>query len=397
MRVSLNEMLLVVSTALDYVEKELLGVTTNHGKRVAYVSSRICRVFGLSDIELSDIAGCAILHDNALTEYMLLARPSDFKSLEQFESHCRIGERNAGVFPFAGNIENIILEHHENWDGSGFHGMKGEAIPLRSLVLRLADNMDLELAMGGARPGLEEEVRAHVLKHAGTLYAPKAVEALIGILDADFLHKLEDEHIDESLREEMPPLNRELSSEQLLDLCQLFSQIIDAKSPFTRNHSTGVADLAGRLAPYFGIENERKNELMIAGYLHDLGKLSVPLSLLERNGPLAAEEMEVMRKHAQVSGDLLGMVQGLGRIPQWCVEHHEKINGSGYPRGLRLPHLAFESQVITACDIYQALTEDRPYREAMSPATALGVIEEMAGRNELNPDIVAKIRQLAHT
>jgi len=362
--------------------------------RVAYVSVRLCRALGCSTSERSDMAGCAILHDNALTEYMLISSPMDLQTLEQFETHCWIGERNARVFPFAGNIENIILEHHENWDGSGFHGLQGAAIPLRSTVLRLADNMDLDLALGTPRPSLEREIREHVQKHAGTLYAPHVVEALLGILDTVFLRALADERIDPSLREETPTLNIELTAGKLLDLCELFSQIIDAKSPFTRNHSTGVADLAGQVAPYFGIEGEQKDQLIIAGYLHDLGKLSVPLALLDKVGPLTKEEFAVMRRHAEGTGQLLSMVHGLGQIPQWCEEHHEKCNGSGYPRGLRQPRLAFESQIIAACDVYQALTEDRPYRDGMTSREALSVIEEMAAKGELNPDIVDKITVL---
>ena len=132
MRVPLKDLLLSFSTAFDFVEKELLGITTNHGKRAAYVSSRICRAMGLSEVEIFDMAGCAILHDNALNEYLILARPSDLRILEQFETHCHIGEHNVRAFPFAGNIDNVILEHHENWDGTGFHGLKGEEIPVRS-------------------------------------------------------------------------------------------------------------------------------------------------------------------------------------------------------------------------------------------------------------------------
>jgi len=394
MRVLLNELLLVVSTALDYVEKELLGITINHSKRTAYLSVRICRALGCSEIEISDMAACAILHDNALTEYMMMTGPLDWQALEQFESHCRIGECNAEVFPFAGDVRNIIREHHENWDGSGFHGLKGEAIPLRSAVLRLADNMDLELAMGDNRPGLAGEIRAHAQKHAGILYAPEMVDALLGILDAELLRKLADDRIAESLCEEIPALHKELSPGLVFNLCELLSQIIDAKSPFTRNHSTGVATLAGRLAPYFDIKGEHKNALMIAGYLHDLGKLSISRSLLEKLGPLSVEEFQVMRGHAEVTGKILRTVHGLGQIPQWCEDHHEKLNGSGYPRGICPPRLAFESQIITACDIYQALTEDRPYRDGISPAAALDVLEEMVGKGELNPDIVAKIKLL---
>lgn len=392
--VPLHELLFSLSTALDYVEKELLGITTNHGKRAAYISTRICRAMGLSQTQLFDMAGCAILHDNALTEYLSLVRPADMRVLEQFETHCLIGERNARAFPFVGNIDNVILEHHENWDGTGFHGLRGEEIPLRSTVLRLADNMDLELALGDGRPTLEADIREHVRRHTGTLYSPSAAEALQDIIDRQFLNNLADEHIDAALRDEMPALNVEISSGKLLELCGLFALIIDAKSPFTRHHSTGVADLTRRIGPHFGISGEHLNEIMIAAYLHDLGKLSVPLSVLEKPGPLTAEEARIMHHHSEVTAALLGRVKGLGCIARWCEDHHEKLNGTGYPHGIGMPKIAFESQIITVCDIYQALTESRPYRDNLSQEKAFAILDNMTARGELNPEIVDKIKTL---
>lgn len=396
LRVPLNQLLLSLSTALDYVEKELLGITTNHGKRAAFVSSRICRLLGLSDVEVFDMAGCAILHDNALTEYLTLARPSDMRVLEQFEMHCLIGERNAKAFPFAGNIDSVILEHHENWDGSGFHGLRGLEIPLRSAALRLADNMDLELAMGNGRSSLEQEIRDHVARHTGTLYSPRVAEALLDGIDAEFLECLRDENIENALRSEMPSLNVDLSAGQLLDLCELFALIIDAKSPFTRNHSTGVADLARKVSPFFGITGEHMNELTIAAYLHDLGKLSVPLGLLEKPGPLTKDEFRLLQRHSEVTAQLLGKVEGLNYIARWCEAHHEKLNGSGYPWGLRPPELAFESQIISVCDIYQALTEDRPYRDKLPQNEAFSILDDMVAKGDLNPDIVNKIKEIEY-
>ena len=394
MRVPLNELLLSFSTALDFVEKELLGITTNHGRRAAYVSSRICRSMGLSEVEIFDMAGCAILHDNALTEYLILARSSGLRSLEQFETHCLIGERNAKAFPFAGNIDNVILEHHENWDGSGFHGLKGDEIPVRSTALRLADNMDLELAMGDGRPTLGKDIREHTRKYAGSIYSPKAVEALLKNLDDEFLRNLGDDRIEDALREEMPALNVELNAEQLLELCELFALIIDAKSPFTRNHSTRVAELTRRVSLQFGIDAERVQEMMIAAYLHDLGKLSVPLHLLEKPGSLTSTEFHAMRHHSEVTAQLLGKVRGLDHIAHWCETHHEKLNGSGYPYGIRAPKLAFESQIIAVCDIYQALAEERPYRDSLPQANVFAILDEMVALGELNPEVVNKMKEI---
>jgi HD-GYP domain len=394
MRVPLNELLLSFSTALDFVEKDLLGTTTNHGKRAAYVSSRICRAMGLSEVEIFDMTGCAILHDNALTEYLILARPFDLRILEQFEIHCLIGERNAKAFPFVGNIDNVILEHHENWNGSGFHGLIGDEIPVRSAALRLADNMDLELAMGDGRPTLGKDIQEHARKYAGSIYSPEAVETLLENLDDEFLRNLGDDRIEDALREEMPGLNVELNAGQLLEACELFALIIDAKSPFTKNHSKGVAELTRRVSLQLGIDDERIQELTIAAYLHDLGKLSVPLHLLEKPGPLTSTEFHSMLHHSEVTAQLLGKVRGLDHIARWCETHHEKLNGSGYPYGIRAPKLTFESQIIAVCDIYQALTEDRPYRDSLSQTEAFAILGKMVAQGELNPEIVSKIIEM---
>ncbi len=393
MRIPLQELLYALSRALDFVEQELLGVTSNHGKRAAYVAVRICRAMGLPESDIFDMAGCAILHDNALTAYMLHAGPGRIGRLEHFESHCARGEENAAAFPFTGDTSGIVLHHHENWNGTGFHKLAGADIPLRAVILRLADNTDLRLRMGDGRAGLEREIREHVRENSGKLYAPITVEALLDSLDADFARDLTDAHIDESLARVVPQLQVELTTEQMLNVCTIFAFIIDAKSSFTKNHSTGIADKASRLARYYGMDQARSDELRIAGYLHDVGKLSTPLSILEKPDRLTPEEFAIMRNHVVMSEEILKDVKGLDQIVQWACNHHEKLNGKGYAHGYGAADLSFESRLLACCDIYQALTEDRPYRPGMPHDKATAILEDMARNGEIDPTIVADIRK----
>lgn len=145
MNITLNDLLFAFSRALDFVEKDLLGITTNHGKRVANMSMRLCRAIGMTESEIFDMASCAILHDNALTAYMLQFGEKNYARLEGIKIHCEIGEKNVKGFPFLTDTTDVILYHHENWDGSGFYGLQKEAIPQRSAILRIADNIDLQL------------------------------------------------------------------------------------------------------------------------------------------------------------------------------------------------------------------------------------------------------------
>jgi HD-GYP domain-containing protein (c-di-GMP phosphodiesterase class II) len=388
MQVPLNELLFALSRALDFVEQDLLGVTSNHGKRAAYVSARLCRALGVSDADAFDMACCAVLHDNALTAYMLEAGPGDIRRLEHFQGHCTIGEQNALAFPFAGDVTGIILHHHENWDGTGFHKLAGEDIPLRAAVLRLADNMDLMLKMGNGRDGLAGEMVEHARALSGRLYSPRVVQAMAAVATPEFADELHDDHIDQSLRKEIPSVRVDLSTADLLRVCDIFAYIIDAKSVFTRNHSRGVAALIDRLSRSCKMEEEKRKRLIIAACLHDVGKLSTPLAILEKPGPLDDVEFEVMRNHVSMSEEILNNVRGLEQITAWCASHHEKLNGRGYPRQLSGVDLSFESRLLVCCDIYQALTEDRPYRSGMNHLQAMGIINGMAANGELDPEIV---------
>ncbi len=393
MRIRLNELLFALSRALDFVEQELLGIATNHGKRIAFISARICRALGLRAEDIFDMAGCAILHDNALTAYMQGVGPEGYRLLEQFEAHCPMGESNALAFPFAGDVSGVILHHHENWNGTGFHGLAGTDIPLRSRILRLADNMDLMLRMGDGRDGLADEIRRHAREEAGSFYDPAIVDTLLGLLTPQFLRELQDEHVEDSLKNELPPLRIELSSQQMLQLCSLVSCIIDAKSTFTKNHSSGVAHMLGRLAQRYGISPEHRDKLMIAGYLHDVGKLSVPLSILEKAGPLSEDEVQIMRRHAVITEAILAQVRGLEDVAIWGAYHHEKLDGRGYPYGRKRQDLPFESRLLTCCDIYQALTENRPYRQGMAHEQAIAIMKEMAVHGEIDSNIVRAISE----
>lgn len=391
MRVPLNELLYAISRSLDFVEQELLGITSNHGKRTGYLSGEICRAMGMSEGDIFDMAGCAMLHDNALTAYMLEAGPGDIARLENFKSHCEVGEKNAQAFPWVSDTTGVILYHHENWDGTGFHNLCGEDIPLRAIILRMADNMDLNLRMGDGRDSLKQEIIAHARRFSGTLYAPAAVEALCGIVNDKLIECLKDENIEASLRNAVPSVQVNLSTEQMLKICGLFASIVDAKSPYTKKHSTGIAEKTAKLAHFYKLEQEIKNKLVIAAYMHDMGKLGTPRNILEKPGPLTKEESRAMQLHAAMSEELLRAVDGLEDITAWCAYHHEKLNGTGYPHGCTAPEISFESRLIACCDIYQALTEDRPYRNGMTHAQSMEILNNMVAAGELDGDIVSDI------
>ena len=388
MQVTMNNILFSFSQALDYVERELLGITVNHGKRVAYTSMRLGQALGLSDAEIFDLASCAILHDNALTGYMLETGLARFSRLEGLKKHCPLGENNAAGFPFMGDVKGVILYHHENWDGSGYFKMGNADIPLQAAIIRLADNLDLTLGMGEYKPTLKNRIQEHSTRFSASLYAPLVVEAMLDIADDSFIDSVNNANIDRTIVETVPAVGKELSNEGFLSVSRIFATIIDAKSPFTQCHSVGVAAKTKHLAGAFKLDQDTCHRLEVAALLHDIGKLSTPLYILEKKGTLSQEEYRIMQNHAQVSWDILHRITGMEDISRWAASHHEKLNGSGYPLGKMAEKQDTEGRILTVCDIFQALTENRPYRAGMVLTDAARIMREMVTKGELDGDIV---------
>ncbi|PHM16448.1 MAG: phosphohydrolase, partial [Sulfuricurvum sp. PD_MW2] len=150
MKFNLNSFLIGVSVALDMAEKNIFNVSTYHSRRVAYIAVRIAKKLGMSKEECFDICSLAILHDNGLTESALIYDRDPVSSmidLEHVFEHCQIGENNVKNYPFLTSVANVILYHHENYDGTGFYGKVGTDIPIMSRIISFSDVIDCNVSL----------------------------------------------------------------------------------------------------------------------------------------------------------------------------------------------------------------------------------------------------------
>ena len=171
--------------------------------------------------------------------------------------------------------------------------------------------------------------------------------------------------------------------EKLVIFTSLISRVIDFRSPFTAMHSAGVAATARELAQLSGMTKEECMMMEAAGNLHDIGKLRVPNSILEKPGKLTDEEFNVMREHTYYTNMILQDVEGFEKICGWAAHHHEKLNGKGYPFHLHGEQLDEGSRIMAVADIFSAITEVRPYRKGMDKEQAQKVLLESAERGEI--------------
>ena len=405
MKLDLTDMLYALSFALDKVESELLGVGTGHGKRVAYLSLLMGKEAGYRDEELRDFIGCCLLHDNALTEFIyqelsssqisqdITAHLPDLDVLKDtrfHHDHSVVGEANIRLMPFHTDVKNIVLYHHENADGSGALGTKASETNLKAQILHLADLADVtgHLHLDTMTPAEFEELCKWVQKGTGTLFSEKAAELFLKAVTYEKILLTQEKGLFARLHEEIHKEIVDYSDEEIHNIASLFAKIVDYKSEFTQAHSKGVADKAEIMAHYYNFDAEKSIRFYFAGAMHDIGKLVVSNDILEKPGKLTADEFTEMKNHASATYYVLSQIKEIPDIVEWASNHHEKLNGKGYPRGLSEKELSFEDQLMACVDIYQALTEKRPYKDGMSHEKTVSILMDMAGKGELNSKIV---------
>jgi HD-GYP domain-containing protein (c-di-GMP phosphodiesterase class II) len=162
---------------------------------------------------------------------------------------------------------------------------------------------------------------------------------------------------------------------------------IEAKDPYTRGHSDRVTIYAIQIGERMGIDGARRQRLMQAAILHDIGKIAVDQSILHKPGRLTAEEFEVIKRHPTVADQILKPIAHLAEVRRLLVQHHERLDGKGYPAGLRGEQICLEGRILCVADSYDAMTSDRPYRTAMSQADAIAELRRCVG-TQFDGDVV---------
>ena len=256
----------------------------------------------------------------------------------------------------------------EHWDGAGQpRGLKGEEIPLLGRMLCLAQTVEIFVAAGGFQAAWRVACRRR-----GGWFDPALVDALRELGDdRAFWESLPDGDV-----AQWEPQDRVLIADdaRLDSIAGAFAGVVDAKSPWTYRHSDRASLLAIGIANALGAEDDALRDLRRAALLHDIGKLSISNRILDKPAALTRSEFAKVREHPTVTERVLARVPGCEHLAALAGAHHERLDGSGYPRGLRDEDLTLRMRLLAIADVYEALTAERPYRRALSSDDALAVI-----------------------
>ncbi len=407
MKINLTDMLYSLSEALDIVEHEMTGVQSAHGKHVAYMSFLMGRELGLENEELSDFTCCAMLHDNAFTEYAReeyswgnvvdvkelkkradMLNDEDYMSFISGSKHSAAGERNISLIPFRTDVKKIILHHHENADGSGPFKKNALQTNIKSQIVHLADTVDVTWNILTLT---EDEYKAMIdrlVSMIGRMFSNTSVELFKEAVTYDKLLFFRSKKPEDILKEIVPPVEHDYTREEVHNIAEFFADIVDCKSSFTRCHCIGAAEKADIMSSYYGFDDDKADRFYMSAALHDIGKLVIQNDILEKRGKLDEKEFDNIKSHAVATYEILSKIDGFEDITRWATNHHEKLNGTGYPLGLKAEDLTLEDRIMACLDIYQALTEPRPYKAPISHKKAIDIMREMAKKNEIDINIV---------
>ena len=377
----LYSLILSVSDALDLISPEL----ASHHKRVAYVASHLSKAAGLGGEDLENVVVAALLHDAGGLTLKTKLQALEFEHTHS--QHEEYGYKLLKDAPSLGPAAALVRRHHAWW-GREAH------LPLGCHILHLADRVDALVDKRRFVLDQAADVTAAIAAKSGLMFEPRLVELFREISSREsFWFDLDSPRIGSLVLAELAgnedARDITLKTDTALEFSRFIAQLIDFRSRFTATHSSGVAACCVALAARAGLPAGELDLIRVAGYLHDLGKLAVPAELIEKPGKLTVSEMNVMKSHTYLSYHILTKVAGLERVAVWASFHHERLNGTGYPFRKKGAEIPPQARIIAVADIFTALTEDRPYRKAMAPKTAVAILADMAAHGLVDKEIVA--------
>lgn len=305
-------------------------------------------------------------------------------------THSTLGSQFAAKAGFDDLVSTAISQSYEQWDGKGQpRHLRGEQICLPARLVQFAAPVE----PFARRHGTDATV-AMVARHSGKFWDPAIVDVFVAHAD-EVVDNLDEAGTWEALIDAEPGFARRVDGTDLDAVLQAMGDLVDLKSPFLAGHSRGVANLAAAAATQAGMSAVDITILRRAGLIHDLGRMGVSTAIWDKSRRLTELETERVQLHPYLTDRMLAKVPNLGRVREVAARHHERLDGSGYPRGLTGASLTPADRLLAAADVYHALTEPRPHRPALDASAAAAELRSQVRRGLLDGDAVAAVLRAA--
>jgi HD-GYP domain-containing protein (c-di-GMP phosphodiesterase class II) len=302
---------------------------------------------------------------------------------EMVGHHARLAQALCDRLGLGPEVHEALGGSYERWDGRGWPaGRAGDGVPVASRISQLAEYVEVAHRTGGNRA-----VLALARGRSGTQFDPALVDCLCGNLPP-ILDDLDTVDTWQKVIASEPALDVVLTDAEFDAALMAVADFVDLKSPYTLGHSRSVAELAAAAGGVAGLAPDEVSRLRRAGLVHDFGRLGVSNSIWDKRGALGPGEWERVRMHPYFAERMLEQSAALAPLGRIAVQHRERMDGSGYPRGLAGPAISTAARLLGTADAYQAMREPRPHRDALGAEAASAELRAEVRAGHLDADAV---------
>ena len=366
-----NCILHIISNMLRMQNAKLL----DHGSRVGYLVAKMLEAKGLSEREILKGYLIGLLHD--VGAY----KTEEIDKLIQFETknvceHSIYGYLILELSEIMGDMAEVILYHHTPWNK--IIGLSPEKKEMANLIF-LADRVEIYVR------SKHEAIDIELLKKH-QFYSEENLELFV---NADQKYNLQKRLMDGSFINDTEKYlyRAEFSEEELKKWIRMVAFLIDFRSESTVTHTITMVSASVAIAKKMGLSKQQLDEVYTGAYIHDLGKIAIPVEILEKPGKLTFDEMEVMKTHILLTGDIIrGHVSD--NVYKIAMRHHEKVNGKGYPYGIEAEDMTLAEKIVAVADIYSALSGKRSYKEKFDKEKIISIMEQLAEQCQNDREVI---------
>ena len=387
--IDLRNLLFEIATSLDAVGVDDI----QHGYRVAYMAYKCSKRMGWEE-ELAQVSfALGLIHDCGVSKPKERASLLAAMQPENVQAHCDKGYQLLSVCPPLSGLALPVLYHHTEWRTLSKDSRPSLTDKQLASLIFICDRVDFlylrspldqfgNLTKHGKNLIIEE-----LDENSGSLFEPNLVTCMSELINSDdFWFSMQPEYI-ETLASRFPSVPffaSRMGLEDSISVAELFAEIVDTKSPFTSQHSRKVAKLSAFLGKKLGFSAKAQRMLYLAGLVHDIGKLKTPSVVLHKPTDLTKEEYACIKRHATDTRHALMNIFHSSQIVDWAANHHERLDGSGYPLGKTAKDIDLPSRIIAIADVFQALTQSRPYRGGLIVSETIQIIRALVEAGKLD-------------
>ena len=361
----------IISNMLKMQNPKLL----DHGSRVGYLVAKMLEVQGKAQKEILESYILGLLHDVGAYKTEEIDKLVQFET-ERVYDHSIYGYLIMKVSEVMEDKIDAILHHHTPWEK--LEKMKVENSQLANLIF-LADRVEIYLRTQN------KYICTEILEKTNC-FSKENIELF---READEKYDFQKRLLDGSYINDTEKYlyQAEFSEEELKKLIRMVAFLIDFRSESTVTHTITMVSAAVVLAELMNLDKQQVDEIYTGAYIHDLGKVAIPLEVLEKPGRLDYDEMEIMKTHIILTGNIIGGHVS-DNVYKIAMRHHEKLDGKGYPYGIKGEDMSLAEKIVAVADIFSALTGKRSYKDSMPKERVVSIMQQMADNHQISGEIV---------